>query len=193
MGTPVDNQNGASNVQGNPRPTIQSKTWLKIEQIARMRVAGISVTRMAMIFGVTEASITYVIGLPEYAELEQCILLGTTTKMDEALACRAAEMRKVFAVGVPAAMRALVETVNQRRDLRSRMEAAKELLDRDPQRVFSKGSIAAGDGAFNVTPLPEALLNSVAEDSNKTVEQVKTSDNAPLEGGDPVAKTGLVQ
>ena len=89
--------------------------------------------------------------------------------MDEALAGRAALIRQTFAVGVPAAMRALLETVTQKRDLRARLEAAREFLDRDPDRTFTKDRT-------QVTPevsLPDKVLESAEVDGEKVAAAIK--------------------
>jgi hypothetical protein len=117
-----------------------SKVDLRIPQIARMRVAGHRDAIIAQTVGLTPAGLARILALPEYKDVEQAVLQGTISKMDMALAGRADLLRQEFKVGVPLAMRTLLEAVQQRRDLRAALEASKELLDRDPDRVFAKAS-----------------------------------------------------
>jgi len=135
---------------------------IKIEQIARLRVAGIKDVRIAALVGLTNSGLQRILALPEYQEHEQSILDGTISKMDEALAGRVQEMKREFSVGVPAAMRALLETVTQRRDLRARLAAASEILDRDPDRAFAKTRLGQSEVAPGVS-LPDAVLEVAAK------------------------------
>lgn len=152
----------------------------KIAQIARLRVAGISDERICQMFGMTRSGLSRIVVLPEYVQEEESIMNGTISKMDEALAGRAEEMKKEFRVGVPAAMRALLETVSQRRDLRARMAAAKELLDRDPDRTFTRQEANPGDN-YSRPQIPTGVLDAVANEADKfgvsVTEKVKSSVN----------------
>jgi len=135
---------------------------IKIEQIARLRVAGIKDVRIAALVNLTNSGLQRILATPDYQEHEAAVLAGTITKMDEALAGRVNEMKQEFAVGVPAAMRALLETVTQRRDLRARLAAASEILDRDPDRAFAKTRLGISEVAPGVT-LPDTVLEIAAQ------------------------------
>jgi hypothetical protein len=115
-----------------------SKVDIRIPQIARMRVAGHRDAIIAQTVGLTPAGLARIVALPEYKDVENAVLQGTISKMDIALAGRADLLRQEFKVGVPMAMRTLLEAVQQRRDLRASLQAASEILDRDPDRVFAK-------------------------------------------------------
>lgn len=152
------------------------KVNIKIEQIARMRVhGGIADGRIAELLGLTRSGLSRILALPEYMQAEQAILQGVTTGMDEALAGKADEMKRVFSVGVPAAMRTLLETVTQRRDLRAAMEAAKEILDRDPERTFAKARDMKSDSMIPVYAVPGALLDNAAQDAAKIAVEIATA------------------
>ena len=149
------------------------KVNIKIEQIARMRVhGGISDGRIAELLGLTRSGLSRILSLPEYIQAEQCILQGVTSGMDEALAGKAEEMKKVFSVGVPAAMRTLLETVTQRRDLRAAMEAAKEILDRDPDHTFTKLKDMPADAGMPTYQIPGAMLDNAAQDAAKIAAEI---------------------
>jgi putative ribosome biogenesis GTPase RsgA len=135
-----------------------------IEQLARMRVAGIRDNIIAAKLGMTQSGLSRILALPEYRELEEAVLMGTVSKMDSALAGRADAMKDYLRQGVPVALRALVETVSQTKDLRARLSAASELLDRDPDKTFAKGAARLDERAPSVS---EAMLDTVTEGADK--------------------------
>lgn len=128
------------------------KVKILVEQIARMRVAGIRDSIIAVRVGLTQSGLSRIVALPEYRDLEECILQGQLSKMDEALAGKLEALKTHFELHVPLALRTLFETCAQRRDLRAAMGAASEILDRDPAGTFSKKRIALNDGAPSVSP-----------------------------------------
>lgn len=134
------------------------KVKIIIEQLARMRVAGIRDNIIAAKLGMTQSGLSRILALPEYKELEEAVLMGTVSKMDQALAGRADAMKDYLRQGVPVALRALVETVSQTKDLRARLSAASELLDRDPDRNFVKGAAKIDDHAPSIN---EKFLDNV--------------------------------
>lgn len=85
--------------------------------------------------------------------------------MDEALAGRADALKEYAKQGVPVALRALLEAATQQRDLRARISAASEILDRDPERLFAKGQVRLEDNAPAVS---EAALKALDEVADKT-------------------------
>jgi hypothetical protein len=93
------------------------------------------------------------------------VLNGTVSKMDEALAGRADALKEYAKQGVPVALRALLEAATQQRDLRARISAASEILDRDPDRLFAKGQVRASEDAPAVS---EAALKALDEVADKT-------------------------
>lgn len=150
---------------------MQSRVRMKIEQIARLRVAGIKDGRIAEMLGMSPPGLARILALQEYKAAEDAVLSGTITKMDEALAGKADEIRKMYAVGVPAAMRALLDAVTQRRDLRCAVTAATEMLDRDPDRTFQKQKdVPAGADEYN-----EKALLSAMESADKVAKEVKNN------------------
>ena len=130
---------------------------IRLPQIARLRVAGHKDSIIAGCVGLTEAGLRRILALPEYKALEDAVLQGTISKMDLALAGRADALRQEFKVGVPLAMRTLLEAVQQRRDLRASLDAAKEILDRDPDKVFTKTSRVEASSSLAPTLTGETL------------------------------------
>lgn len=145
-----------------------------IEQLARMRVAGIRDNVIAAKLGMSQGGLSRILALPEYQDCEAAVLSGTVSKMDAALAGRADALNQYFKQGVPVALRALVESVTQSRDLRARISAASEILDRDPDRQFAKGTVRLG-GDVAAQPLSEAHLDSIAVDADKAATIVNNT------------------
>jgi hypothetical protein len=136
-----------------------------IEQLARLRVSGIKDNVIAAQLGMTQSGLSRILALPEYQDVEAAVLQGTVSKMDAALAGRSDAMKEYFKQGVPVALRALVETVTQNRDLRARLSAAAEILDRDPDKQFVKGTVRV-DPASEHT-VSTGVLDAVTEGADK--------------------------
>lgn len=159
----------------------------KLHQIARLRLfSGMKDHAVATLVGLSSSGLSRIIALPEYQEVEQRLLEGGIDKLDEALAGKQEEMRKVFAPAVPAAMQTLLEAVKQRKDLRTAVAAAVEVLDRDPDKTFAKASKA--EGAVSRVPIPSGVLgqaiaatkevaNAVASAIPKVVQTPDTNSN----------------
>lgn len=147
-----------------------TKVQIKIPQIARWRVAGIKDTKIAELLHMSGPGLARILATPEYKEFEAAYLSGQLTEMDRRMAGRIDAIQQEMRCAVPAAMRCLVETVTQKRDLKAALEAAKEILDRDPDRTLGKGK-DAGVGDFR---LPEGVLDAAADEGNKIVEKFPT-------------------
>jgi hypothetical protein len=142
---------------------VPNRVDIKIQKIARWRVAGLSDRKIASLLGMSPDGLHRLTSTPEYKEFETTYLEGHLTQMDEALAGHVDAIREQFRVAVPAAMRTLVEAVTQKRDLRAALEAAKEILERDPDRVLSKRPVQ-GTEEFG---LPAEIVESAASEGNK--------------------------
>lgn len=138
---------------------LSPRSNIKIQQIARMRVAGIKDTAIASHLGYSTSGLARILKLPDYVEVQEAILNGVISKMDESLAGRSEAMHEEFAIGVPLAMRALLDAAKQRKDVKASISAAAEILERDPKRTFSKRK---EDQPFspNELNLPPAILSS---------------------------------
>jgi hypothetical protein len=125
-----------------------------------------------------------IIQTPEYCELEEALLEGRVSEMDEAIAGNIEELRNTFKVAVPVAARTLLDIVSQRRDLRASLAAAKEILDRDPDHTFTpvRQVVQSGDGqsggAFNPTNAGNVIASMTA-DATKVTVQLSQSIPAP--------------
>lgn len=140
-----------------------AKVQIRMQQIARLRVAGVKDAVIAASVGLTPAGLARIVALDEFKDLQDSILHGTISKMDQALAGKADLIKQQFREGVPLAMRTLLETVTQRRDLRAAMAAASEILDRDPDGTLLKAKDkSAGDGVPANGGLSDEQIKSFA-------------------------------
>ncbi len=154
---------------------LHLKVRLKIEQIARFRCAGVTDVKIRQILGLSVFGFVRITRLREYAECEASILSGTLSTLDMILGSKAEAMKTYFASAVPAAMRALVETVLQKTDLKARLEASKEILNRDPKRTFVEAKDAARS-AGDAQLLPESLIDDLGKRATQvTVEAEKAA------------------
>lgn len=140
-------------------------TKLRWEQIARMRLGGVAPKYIADLLGVDIHTYYALINRPEYKEMEEALALGHLTKMDEALAGRTELLRQEFRIGVPAAIRALIDAVTQRRDLKACISAAVELIELDPDKTFSRAR-GEGEAAQDVGPVPEVMLKNLQAEAD---------------------------
>lgn len=155
-------------------PSVRISTLSRIHKVARLSVAGVRDDRIATIVGLSLAGLASLKQRQDYKDLVQEILAGTITRWDEEIANDVVALRQEFAVGVPLAMRTLLDAVQQKRDLKSSIEAAKELLDRDPKKVFSKNAVAAPEDGERPS-LPSHILNSISKDADDAVAEVANS------------------
>lgn len=137
---------------------------IAIQQIARMRIAGIRDGVIAAKLGMSQSGLSRILALQEYRDEEDAALHGTISKMDEALAGRAEDLKNYARQGIPVALRALVEAVTQQKDLRARISAASELLDRDPDRNFVKGQAKLD---ANAPAVSEQFLEGLTANADK--------------------------
>jgi hypothetical protein len=149
---------------------LQIKTLSRIHKVARLVVAGIKNDRIAVIVGLTPSGLASLMQRQDYKEIEQEILAGAITQLDQQLALDVEAMKQEFAVGIPAAMRTLVETVTQRRDLKAAIEASKELLDRDPKQTFVRPRDRTLVDQEHL--VPQGVLDSMSKLEQETVAQL---------------------
>lgn len=158
---------------------------IRIQQIARYRVSGrLTDKQIAEILGMSPAGLKYLIGTPQYVEEENALLEGHISKMDMELAGNVEALRGHFRQAVPVAARTLLEIVQQKRDLRASLSAAAEILDRDPDHIFSKQSknVPSGDspasGEFNPAGSAD-MIAQMTTDAAKVTVQIRTNGGSP--------------
>lgn len=148
---------------------------IKAEQVARMIVKGIPLSRIAVEMGMSYDGLRRITMQPEYLKIEAAVRNQVTSKMDARLAKRA-DMEEEVDDCVPEALQILLDGVRQKRDMR----AALELLDRDPNRQFAKGP---GARPLNPNPsivpgLSSDILSAAVKHADATARQVTNSREA---------------
>jgi len=138
-----------------------AKTNIRIPQIARYRVCGISDRKIADLMGMSYQSLAQLMLTQEYKDEEQAVFTGQITKLDESMAGRAHLLKNELRRAVPCAVRGLIDAVNQRRDLKACLTAAKEILDRDPDKT-----LRVDEDAKPTEELPVNVLDSVVNKAN---------------------------
>ena len=165
---------------GRPAGAINTKSVIRYEQIARYRVAGrMSDQKIADMVGLTPQALALAIKTPTYKEIEDGLLEGRLTQIDEQLAGEDEQIRDLASAAVPAALRALIDGVTQRRDLRSALVAAKTILQFDPNKTLTEQgkAPALGDGSSGGPQLPENVIAYLSLQGNKVVAEIRTSSH----------------
>lgn len=159
-----------------PAPgSLHSLTKIRIEQIARYRVAGVRDGKIAELLSIPIASFRQIVQMPEYKDVEEALLVGQLTQMDLALAGRVEPLRQEVRNAVPAALRCLVDACNQRRDLRTALAASVEILKRDPDQVAPDlGRTRGEDGIRTIDSIPESLMSETAKQADDTAQKLAT-------------------
>lgn len=176
-GSPAAGVNSSGSQSPGPTPgTLHAQTKIRIEQIARYRIAGLRDIRIAEILKITPAALKFITDKVEYKEVEEALLIGHLTEMDLALAGQVDPLRQEVRNAVPAALRCLVDAVNQRRDLRTALAASVEILKRDPDRVapdLERGSSIRPEDPFEgMKTIPQSLMDETARQADITAGQL---------------------
>lgn len=148
---------------------MHSRLYIKMSQIAKMRITGIKDVHIAANLNITNSGLQRILRLQEYKDLEEAELEGHLSKMDEKLAGRRELLEAQWRQAVPVAVRGILEVAMQKRDLRAALAAHKEILDRDPDKIFAAKSVSTdGQGPS----LPKGVIMNAAEEANKTAAQI---------------------
>lgn len=126
-----------------PLENLSPKLRCKIEHIARLRVnrPDLKDGEISVMVDVLQPRLSVIYSMPEYLETERIERRMLADKLDASQSDNVAIMQEAWKNKIPVAMNAIFEAAAQSKDLRVRMDAAKELLDRDPRRLFAKKSI----------------------------------------------------
>lgn len=158
---------------GRPVGQLNTQTWLRIQRVARMEIVGISDRSICENEQMDYPALKYLRTLAEYQEVKEDLLQGHLTEMDKAMAGKVDIMRQEVRQAVPSALRCLIDVVNQRRDLRTALAAASELLDRDPDRVFLKSKDPSGVSSGDGVRLPDTILDNVSNEAAQVADDMK--------------------
>ena len=163
---------------------MQSKVLAKIEQIARWRVAGVKDSVIAQKLGMSYGGLTRILQTELYKKREAEVRHMLTGKMDQVLVeDRTAILKNELKDAVPDALRFIIDQCRQGADMRARMAAAKEVLDRDPTKTFSKTARAEGENPTSPSGLPEGVLSAAKRESQATT-QMLGSTIIPMKPGE---------
>lgn len=148
---------------------MNSQVKIKAEQIARMIVAGKKATQIALEMNMSYGGLQRILACPEYKAIENDVRATNLGNMDASLAKRA-QLVKDLDDAVPDAMQCLIDAVKQKRDLRMALQAATQVLDRDPRKQFTKQTQAeaARNPASQTPSLPQSMLDSIMTDADAT-------------------------
>lgn len=173
--SPVSHGQGNHSALGGPgRPSgVSAALRLRIQRVARMRVAGIKDSVIQIREGITAPAFQYLVKLPEYIEVEESVFDGQISAMDRAIAGNVETLRNEVRGAVPAALRTVIEVANQRRDLKTALAASLELLDRDPDRVAQKSKLS--ETPIDAVRLPDNIIDMVSKDAEKVVGEINNS------------------
>lgn len=168
----------ASNTSGPAPGMLHAQTRIRIQQIARYRVAGTKDQTIAQLLGITPAALKFITDKVEYKEVEEAILIGQLTEMDLALAGKVDPLRQEIRNAVPAALRCLVDAVTQRRDLRTALAASVEILKRDPDRIapdLERASRSGNDSSeFDyMKTIPQSMMEETARSADIVASQLE--------------------
>lgn len=132
-------------------------------------MAGHKDSVIAASVGLTPAGLARIVALPEYRDLEQSVLDGTISAMDQALVGKADLIKNMYREAVPLAIRAQLDAVVQRRDLRAALAAAKDILNRDPDHTLPESK----PDSVTQPGLSDDQIKALSGDADKAAEQVR--------------------
>jgi len=153
-----------------PQGQSQQRLNIKIPQIARWRIAGLTEAQIAKLLGMTPQGVQVIVKSQDYVDYEAALLNKHLAKMDAALEGRVDVIQNEIRGAVPGALRCLIDVASQRKDLKAAIAASKELLDRDPDRTLtvSKSDEAIAPG------VPAAVLDAAVTEGNNIASTYST-------------------
>lgn len=152
---------------------LNTQTWLRIQRIARMEVVGISDRMICDNERIDYPQLRYLRSLSEYQEVKEDLLQGHLTEMDKAMAGKVDIIRQEVRAAVPSALRCIIEVANQRRDLRTALQASIELLKRDPDRTLMSSDESSTAQLTDSVRLPDAIVDSVSSEADKMASSIR--------------------
>lgn len=154
-------------------PGLSEQLRLRIERVARMRVAGLKDADIQSREGITAPAFHYLVNLDEYKVRQDEILKENLSKMDNVLAGNVEALRNEIRNSVPSALRTIIEVANQRKDLKTALAASLELLDRDPDRVAQK--CKPSEIPVDGYRLPDNVIDVVSKEADKVATEINNS------------------
>lgn len=148
---------------------MTDKVQILIELVARLRVARLGDESIAKRLGLSRSGLSRILSTPEYKAEQDKVLREVTGQLDSVLKARSDYLAQEFsAKAVPEAMKGLLDVVRQRKDLRSCLMAAKEILDRDTNETLPVKSSSAKNGGpvVNATKISDTMLDQIASEAS---------------------------
>lgn len=143
------------------------RMMLRISQIARMRIMGNKDVNIANALGLTNSGLQRILRTDAYRDYETALLNGHLAKLDEKLASNRDMLRAYAKNSVPVALQGLVELARQRKDLKTALEAQRDILRIDPDKNFTIDGISKNAPIqMGGASLPAALFESIAKDAD---------------------------
>lgn len=148
--------------------TLRQRTFSRMERIARLSQRGWKDVEIAAYLGVTPQTIGLDKKSPDYIAIELRVTQGVITELDEELSQGEFLRNKLKKTLVPAALEALADAVLDKRvALKTRLEAASEILDREGtfakvSRVGISGDQQGGLITDSDENIADALASAVA-------------------------------
>lgn len=158
---------------------IHEKLRFKMEQVARYRVAGLKDAKIAQLTGLTASGVARLVADEDYKLIAQDVQAGLISKMDANLDQRADALELQLNDAVPAALQVIIDTAKgiNNADLKTRMMASKEVLDRAPDSRFTKKGIGANAAnnanSYGGPQLPPVLMATLAREHDDEVAKLK--------------------
>jgi pyridoxine 5'-phosphate synthase PdxJ len=149
---------------------------LLIEKIVKLTIAGLDDTQIAFALGITKVYVSMNRRTPEYLAIWAEEKTGVTSRLNADIRSTEEYLREELQEMTPAAMLALREAVSDKSNPRLRIEAAKQILDREGTLVpVSKTSVTTKfelDLTKHDKEIPDLLaaLSTIAQSQNSETE-----------------------
>jgi hypothetical protein len=135
-------------------------------------------TRIAQILGMSYGGLSRILATDQYKQIEESVRIQLVGKMDgqlekQRVSIMEKQMREQLAEAVPDALKFIIDTCRQGSDLRARLAASKEVLDRDPKRLFIKAS-RNEPASTTASNLPDQVLSNVRDEADKATDILAT-------------------
>lgn len=151
------------------------RMMLKVSQIARLRIMGTKDTVIAKALSLSASGFQRIIRTQFYRDYEQAVLNGHISKLDEKLAANRNLLRRQATNMLPEALRGLGELARQRKDLKTALEAQRDILRIDPDKTFTVDSAKTVTVHGGTTALPAAFFEAIAKDADGVSVSIATA------------------
>jgi hypothetical protein len=153
---------------------------LRVQRIARARALGVKDVAIAQALGLSNSGFQRIIRTQVYIEYERSYFECAISKMDEAMSADVLLMRNTMRHAVPVALRTIIETTLQRRDLKAALAAAQDILNRDPDRNFLRAQDSANLPSVSGPGLPSVLIDAISKDADGVSQAIGSKIKAGI-------------